>query len=263
MRPLFLACLAVASLATMACGDDDDSEGAAGRGGSTAGASGAAGAGKGGAAGMGSGAAGAGGGAAGAGGSAAGAGSSGAAGASGASGAGGNGAGPPAIEGAWKSACVAQPSQNFRLSFDIGPSDWSLDYDVYGDAACSSPFFTVRIEGPYELTGPSSAAAGAYEGRFGFATKVIVPRSQAAVDFLGSPQGCGGGEWAVGQATDVLASGCAALGQYPASTCPADYDLVARQGDELRFGARPADNDMCSPAKRPAALSPLPLLRTP
>ncbi len=50
--------------------------------------------------------------------------------------------------------------------------------------------------------------------------------------------------------------GCAGFGQYPGADCPADYDVVKRDGDDLFFGARPADNDMCTAAKRPAALSP-------
>jgi hypothetical protein len=55
----------------------------------------------------------------------------------------------------------------------------------------------------------------------------------------------------------VGASGCANLGQRPISACAADYDLVALDGDKLTFGNRPADNDMCTEAKRPKALSPL------
>lgn len=39
--------------------------------------------------------------------------------------------------------------------------------------------------------------------------------------------------------------------------CAADFDLVARSGDRLRFGARPADNDLCTADKRPTALRPM------
>lgn len=57
----------------------------------------------------------------------------------------------------------------------------------------------------------------------------------------------------------VAEEGCAAFGQYPVDACPADYDLVARDGDTLYFGQRPADNDMCTPERRPTELSPLAL----
>ena len=56
-------------------------------------------------------------------------------------------------------------------------------------------------------------------------------------------------------ATEVLTEGCPGLGQYPKSQCEADYDLVSVSGDDLRFGSRPADNDMCSADKRPKALA--------
>jgi hypothetical protein len=55
----------------------------------------------------------------------------------------------------------------------------------------------------------------------------------------------------------VLQTGCAGFGQYPGADCPADFDVVKRDGDDLFFGARPADNDMCTAAKRPTALSPV------
>jgi hypothetical protein len=57
---------------------------------------------------------------------------------------------------------------------------------------------------------------------------------------------------AVGKPAD-LAAGCAGLGQYPLSSCDRDYDLVSIDGDTLRFGERPADNNMCSEEKRPTA----------
>ena len=47
--------------------------------------------------------------------------------------------------------------------------------------------------------------------------------------------------------------GCAGLGAYPVADCPADYDIVklSEDGTELSFGARPADNNMCTPENRP------------
>jgi hypothetical protein len=234
MRTVWAAvALAATAALAAACGDDDG-----------AGAGGAAGApGVGGAAGA--------------------PGAGGAAGAPGAGGAAGAPAAAPDLTGAWASACVA-PEQGspFTLAFDIGRDAWALDYRVYGDPGCRAPLFVVRIEGPYELTGPSAAVPGAYEGRFGFTKKTITPLAASAVDFLQSANGCGGEGWAENVATDV-AGGCPNLGQYPLADCGADYDLVERRGDELRFGNRPADNDMCTPDERPTALGPLVLRRAP
>jgi hypothetical protein len=39
--------------------------------------------------------------------------------------------------------------------------------------------------------------------------------------------------------------------------CPTDHDLLAMVDDgRLAFGVRPKDNDMCTPDKRPRALTP-------
>jgi hypothetical protein len=86
----------------------------------------------------------------------------------------------------------------------------------------------------------------------------VTPSSAGAAAFLA--QACGGGSFTSGTSTDISA-GCAGLGMYPIASCASDYDLVARTDDHLRFGARPADNNMCTEDKRPTALSPILLER--
>ena len=173
---------------------------------------------------------------------------------------------PPDLEGRWGSACVPSPqadgsTQYFDLELELGSSRWALDYGVHADDACSTPLATVFIEGPYSLTLPSAAVDGAWEATFGFETKTLTPHADAITGFLATQEGCGAAPWETGVAQDVLATGCAAFGQYPGSACAADYDLVAYDGEVLRLGARPADNDMCTPDRRPTELSPLPLER--
>ncbi len=52
--------------------------------------------------------------------------------------------------------------------------------------------------------------------------------------------------------TDISAKGC---GPWPAvAECGTDHDLLALDATGLRFGQRPADNNMCSPDRRPDAL---------
>ncbi len=63
-----------------------------------------------------------------------------------------------------------------------------------------------------------------------------------------------------GSAADITA-GCPGLGAYPITSCPADFDVVARTGDRLQLGARPGDNNMCTEERRPTALSPMMLER--
>lgn len=58
---------------------------------------------------------------------------------------------------------------------------------------------------------------------------------------------------------DISVSGCAAW--QPVAVCGTDHDLLKAEGDALQFGVRPADNDMCTPDKRPTALLPAVLQR--
>ena len=73
-------------------------------------------------------------------------------------------------------------------------------------------------------------------------------------------QACGRSGFIAGEAADI-AGGCAGLGAYPVADCPSDYDVVRLDDTgSLHFGARPQDNNMCTPDKRPTALG-VPLTR--
>ena len=100
------------------------------------------------------------------------------------------------------------------------------------------------------LEGSSAVEEGAREGTFGFTTKTVTPNIGDAVDFVNTA--CGVTDAAEGVAYDIT-GGCAGLGAYPVADCPADYDIVKlnEDGTELSFGARPADNNMCTPRDRP------------
>jgi hypothetical protein len=164
--------------------------------------------------------------------------------------------GAPDITGRWKSACTPMSAtQGFVLDFDIAKSTWGVDYTVFADSACSTKFITVRIEGPYELGAASRSVAGAFDAKFGFTKKTVTPHLAAAADFLASANGCGTSGFTAGQAKDISAAGCAGLGQQPIAACSADYDIAKLEGDVLTFGSRPADNNMCSPDKRPTSLA--------
>lgn len=162
----------------------------------------------------------------------------------------------PSVVGRWASPCSPiSATQGAVLDFDIAADTWTIDFVVFADAACTTKFATVRIEGPYKIGSPSTRVAGAHEARFGFTRKAITPHLDAAAAFLSSAQGCGQPGFATGVTTDISTTGCAGLGQRPIASCDADHDLVQVAGDRLTFGARPADNDLCSEAKRPTALS--------
>jgi hypothetical protein len=162
------------------------------------------------------------------------------------------------IAGRWQSGCV-NPGNNqaIELYFDLTDTTWKLDYVAFADASCATKNLTVHIEGGYELGKESDKVAGAIEGRFDFGSKTVTPHSEGAAAFLS--QACGRGGFVANVAAD-LRDGCAGLGAYPVSSCPSDFDLVFLSGDVLNFGARPKDNNMCAPEKRPIAKG-LPLTR--
>ena len=145
---------------------------------------------------------------------------------------------PSLLDGSKSARTPTSDTQGSQLDFDIQAANWAVDYAVYGDKECKTKFFTVRIEGPYALGGASAAGAGIFDGKFSFAKKSVTPHNDAA-------------------AKDISESGCAKLGQRPLKDCGADFDLVKVEGDVLTFGERPADQDMCTEAKRPKALSKL------
>lgn len=165
----------------------------------------------------------------------------------------------PELAGSYSSDCLPSPqadgsTQYLRLDFALTETRWDLDYIVHGDDACSVRLVTVSIAGPYSLERPSPTVQDAWEARFAFDTKTIRPEVDGLRDYLNSLEPCGESEFETGVAQDVYTAGCPALGQYPRARCSADYDLVRLDADGLHFGARPADNDMCEPARRPTEL---------
>ena len=165
------------------------------------------------------------------------------------------------VAGHWTSDCAPTPDgKHFTMDFHNTADHWQLAYVVFGDAACTSKLVAVDVTGPYEIGAVSPTVAGAREAVFHFDRKTITPAIQPLADALNGMD-CGGG-FAVGAPRDIYDHGCAGFGQYPRAACSADYDVVWREGDQLRFGARPADNNMCTPDHRPTALSPLVLHRS-
>lgn len=162
------------------------------------------------------------------------------------------------IAGKWRSDCfAANAQQGATTSYDLGETTWSIDYVLFEDRACTQKFLTIHVDGAYSIDAPSAIVPGAYESRFEFATKTITPHVPAAASFLETADGCGRTGFASGVTTNISTDGCAGLLLPAIATCRSDYDLVARVGDELRFGMRPEDNNMCTAARRPTSLEPV------
>ena len=154
--------------------------------------------------------------------------------------------------GTWVSECFLNPSDGgfYQLSFELTADTWDLDYVAHANSDCDSPYITVEIAGDYVLEGASTSEAGARNAVFGFSTRTVTPNAADAVEVVNTA--CSTTDAAEGVALDI-SEGCTGLGAYPISECPADYDIVklSEDGTELSFGARPEDNNMCTPEARP------------
>ena len=137
--------------------------------------------------------------------------------------------------------------------FHFADGRWSLRFELGLDPAMQIRVFRFRTEGTYDVTAPSAVGPGIYEARFREAAKYVTLLSddpQLAESFGLAPCGL-----TVGVEADISAAGCAIW--KPVAVCGDDYDLLAQVvPDQLFFGVRPADNDMCTPDRRPTALLP-------
>lgn len=164
------------------------------------------------------------------------------------------------LVGDWDSAtCENAGGGNYiQRHFHLTEDAWTLNLDAFGDAECKTKLFSARVAGPYTLEKDSEKVAGATEATFGFHEQYMTPAVQdLATAFANSK--CGSGTWTVGQEQATATTGC--LFFRPTSACATDNDIVKVDGNQLFFGQRPADNDMCTPDKRPTALGALPVVK--
>jgi hypothetical protein len=160
-----------------------------------------------------------------------------------------------ALSGQWTSPnCESFPDGaggqiNLTRDFRFTGGRWKLDLGFFGDAACSSPLWTVAIDGPYTVLGPSAKVAGAHEVDFASETNVWTPKTDAIAKMLGDAK-CGSAPWEVGKGQDVATNGCLGVA-HPKAECPKELDLVKIEGSRMWLGDR--SGDLCK--VRPDKLS--------
>lgn len=137
------------------------------------------------------------------------------------------------------------------FTFDHGR--WTLVFTLAQDPKMEQPVFTFRTHGHYEVQNPSTVVANAYNALFYEEQKFLTLKtSDLQLIHAFGFAACGLKPFVE---QDVSVTGCAAWKSVAA--CPGDYDLLSLDDQGLLyFGARPADNDMCSPDKRPQKLTP-------
>jgi hypothetical protein len=167
----------------------------------------------------------------------------------------------PVIHGKFANeGCLSSPNADgttsyLTLTFDVNPSSWAGDVIMYGEETCTTKQGTIHMEGPYTIGNPSTVVPGAFEMDATFGKRTVTPHVDGYIALMQSLS-CGKAPYAVNEAQDIGDAGCKDMGFRSIKECPRDHDLVKLEGDgSLRFGKRPADNDMCSPDKRPTEMS--------
>lgn len=129
---------------------------------------------------------------------------------------------------------------------------WQLIFTHAHDPAMTQRTFQFRTGGDYKITGFSTTVPGAFEVTFdeNLEHVTLLTAIPEVIAGMGMAE-CG---LQPNIESDISATGCAAW--KPVAQC-GDFDLLALDGTGLRFGRRPADNDMCSPEKRPSELLPV------
>jgi len=137
--------------------------------------------------------------------------------------------------------------------FTFEDGRWTLDFVLGLDPALERRVFRFRTFGDYRVVGPSESVDGAWDAVFVEEEKhLTLLTADAGLAEAFGLAACG---LAVGVETDVSAEGCALW--KPVAECGDDHDLLARTSEGgLRFGVRPADNDMCTADRRPTSLTP-------
>lgn len=175
------------------------------------------------------------------------------------------------LAGHYKSAdCEAAPNGQggqtyFTRDFTLTQTTWALDFSTYGDASCTTAQkqMVAHLEGPYGVHEAETRADGATPAEFQFSQRTITPQNAGTADYFKSSSACGATDWTANTAKDVNQSGCPAFGLYPGSQCTGEFDVVRLDdnGKKLFFGQRPADGNLCSADRRPAAVDATPVIR--
>jgi|GEM_PF-1530947 len=160
------------------------------------------------------------------------------------------------LEGRWASAC--EPVQTgdggtlfWLRDFRFVGSYWFLTLVGYADVACSAPLYLLSIDGTFVLGLPNEAVPGSTNSDFGISGTYLTVFAPEFVPELDAA-GCGVQAWEV-EVTQNVSAGCDAMGVPGVFDCPVEYDVVALEGETLRFGDR--TGNLCVPDTRPTALS--------
>ncbi len=137
--------------------------------------------------------------------------------------------------------------------FTFNKGRWTLSFTLALDPEMKMQVFRFRTLGTYQVQEKSDKVPGTYNAVFYEEKKMLTLKTsdQNLVNAFGFAS-C---NLTTDTEQDISEKGCSAW--KPVAECPGDYDLLSLDKEgRLYFGSRPADNDMCSPEKRPVSLTP-------
>lgn len=140
-----------------------------------------------------------------------------------------------------------------KRTFTFQKGKWTLVFTLALDSALTMPVFQFRTLGTYRLDAPSVSVNHAWNAVFYETHKYLTLKT--ADPGLAQAFGLAACQLTPDREQDISLTGCSLW--KPISACNEDHDLLAMDAaGRLYFGQRPADNDMCTAAKRPTALTP-------
>lgn len=158
-----------------------------------------------------------------------------------------------ALSGTFRSPTVESWYGGFGTrEFVFADGRWSLTFVHALDPGMTQRTFQFRTGGAYRVGDPSAVVAGAFQTVFDEDWKHLTLLTPAPE--IAAAMGLAACGLTVNLEADISETGCA--GWRPVAQCGQDHDLLALSDGGLRFGERPADNDMCTADKTPTALLP-------
>lgn len=137
--------------------------------------------------------------------------------------------------------------------FTFNKGKWTLKFTLALDPDLKMPVFEFRTFGSYAVLEKSKSLADTHHALFLEDKKFITLKTTDAnlINAFGFAS-CG---LTKDVEKDISDEGCSAW--QAVSICNQDHDLLGLDKEgKLYFGERPADNNMCTPEKRPTKLTP-------
>lgn len=159
---------------------------------------------------------------------------------------------PPNLVGTWHGPCAPSAKESFKQTLVVTATRWDLTEESFADTTCTKRASLALSGGPYTFGEQSTTVTTAWNAVFSFDKRELTADNAKTAKALGKL--CGVKKMKAGTAVSILDKGCAKLGFKPLAACGGDFDLVTIEGLQLKLGARPADNDLCTEAKRPTSL---------